>query len=219
MEHIVSGTLKFTRDVFPDHKALFDELAGGQSPEVLFVTCADSRVDPNLVTQTRPGDLFICRNAGNIVPPHISHAGGVTASIEYAVAVLGVPHIVVCGHTDCGAMKGALATGALSDLPHVREWLDHARSAVEIVKSRHGHCGPEHLDELTEENVLVQLQHLRTHPMVAARLRTNDLQLHGWIYELESGEVRCYDESSDRFIPMEERYARLLASSHQAASA
>jgi carbonic anhydrase len=219
MEHVVSGTLRFKRDVFPGHKELFGELANGQSPEVLFVTCADSRIDPNLVTQTKPGELFICRNAGNIVPPHVSQAGGVTASIEYAVAVLGVQHIVVCGHTDCGAMKGALATEALSDLPHVKEWLEHARSAVEVVKARHGNCGPEHLDEVTRENVLAQLQHLRTHPVVAARLRRGDLHLHGWVYVIETGEVVCHDEASDVFMPMEERYARLLGGEKQAAIA
>lgn len=219
MDHVVSGTLKFKRDVFPDHKELFGELARGQSPEVLFITCADSRIDPNLVTQTQPGDLFICRNAGNIVPPHVSQAGGVTASIEYAVAVLGVQHVVVCGHTDCGAMKGALDTTALNDLPHVREWLDHARSAVEIVKGRRGCCGAAELAELTEENVLVQLQHLRTHPVVAARLRNGQIQLHGWVYVIETGEVVCYDEEADRFLPLEERYEKLIQMGRQVASA
>jgi len=219
MDHVVSGALKFKRDVFPDHQELFGELARGQSPEVLFITCADSRIDPNLVTQTQPGDLFICRNAGNIVPPHVSRAGGVTASIEYAVAVLGVQHVVVCGHTDCGAMKGALDTSALKDLPHVREWLDHARSAVEIVKGRRGCCGASELDELTQENVLVQLQHLRTHPVVASRLRNGQIQLHAWVYVIETGEVICYDEHADRFLPLEERYATLIQNSRQAASA
>ncbi len=218
MEHVVSGILKFKRDVFPGHRELFGELATGQSPEVLFVTCSDSRIDPNLVTQTDPGELFICRNAGNIVPPHVSQAGGVTASIEYAVAVLGVQHVVVCGHTDCGAMKGALDTSALSDLPHVKEWLDHARSAVEIVKARHGHCGSEHLDEVTRENILVQLQHLRTHPVVAARARTGELELHGWVYDIETGEVMCYDEQRDAFLPIEERYAGLIETSGERAA-
>jgi len=219
MDHVVSGILKFKRDVFPGHRELFGELARGQSPEVLFITCADSRIDPNLVTQTRPGELFICRNAGNIVPPHVSQAGGVTASIEYAVAVLGVQHVVVCGHTDCGAMKGAIDTAALKDLPHVREWLDHTRSAVEIVKARRGRCGADQLDELTEENVLVQLQHLRTHPVVAARLRTGQIQLHGWVYVIETGEVVCYDERADCFLPLEERYAKLIHEQPQAARA
>ena len=112
MEKVISGLVQFKSSSFEDRKELFAELANGQSPEVLFITCADSRIDPNLVTQTEPGDLFIIRNAGNIVPPHTRVAGCVTASIEYAVAVLGIKHIVVCGHSDCGAMKGALNIAA-----------------------------------------------------------------------------------------------------------
>ncbi len=211
MKKVVSGTVEFQKSAFAQRKALFAELANGQSPEVLFITCADSRIDPNLVTQTQPGDLFICRNAGNIVPPHVKVAGGVTASIEYAVSVLGVRDIVVCGHTDCGAMKGALNPDALSDLPHVHNWLDHARAAVDIVKARHGSAGPAQLGDVTEENVLLQLQHLRTHPAVAARLGTGAIGLHGWVYDIESGDVNCYDEAEKRFVPLSERYKTLLA--------
>ena len=211
MEKVVSGIMRFQQKEFEERKALFAELANGQSPEVLFITCADSRIDPNLVTQTQPGDLFICRNAGNIVPPHVKVAGGVTASIEFAVAVLGVKDIVVCGHTDCGAMKGAINPKALEDLPHVHNWLDHSRAAVEVVKARCGHAGLEELKEVTEQNVLLQLQHLRTHPAVAARLGVGEVSLHGWVYEIESGNVNCYDENTDTFVPIAERYATLLA--------
>lgn len=211
MEKVVSGIVKFQQDAFETRKKLFAELANGQSPEVLFITCADSRIDPNLVTQTEPGDLFICRNAGNIVPPHARVAGGVTASIEYAVAVLGVKDIVVCGHTDCGAMKGALNPDALVDLPHVHEWIDHARAAVEVVKARRGRAGLEELGHVTEQNVLLQLQHLKTHPSVAARAAAGELELHGWIYSIETGAVSAYDEVRDAFVPITERYASLVA--------
>lgn len=217
MEKVVSGILKFRESAFETRRKLFAELANGQSPEVLFITCADSRIDPNLVTQTEPGDLFICRNAGNIVPPHVRQAGGVTASIEYAVAVLGVRDIVVCGHTDCGAMKGALNPEALTDLPHVHDWLYHTRAAVEIVKASHGTATLAELDALTEQNVLLQLQHLRTHPTVAARIAGGDIELHGWVYDIETGAVRAFDETQDKFVPIEERYASLLAASGAAA--
>ena len=123
MDHVISGVAKFQKEVYPNKKATFQKLANGQNPEVLFITCSDSRIDPNLVTQTDPGELFICRNAGNIVPPHSNQTGGMTASIEFAVAALGVSHIVVCGHTDCGAMKGAIKPEGLDALPHVKEWL------------------------------------------------------------------------------------------------
>ena len=213
MEKVVSGILKFQEKEFEERKALFAELASGQSPEVLFITCADSRIDPNLVTQTEPGDLFICRNAGNIVPPHMKVAGGVTASIEFGVAVLGVKDIVVCGHTDCGAMKGALNPAAVADLPHVANWLDNTRAAVEVGRAKGCASGKEELHAVTEQNVLLQLQHLRTHPSVAARLWNGEISLHGWVYEIETGDVNCYDEARDEFIPLEERYATLLAAS------
>ena len=217
MEKVVSGIVRFQKDAFEERKNLFAELANGQSPEVLFITCADSRIDPNLVTQTEPGDLFIVRNAGNIVPPHARIAGGVTASIEFAVAVLGVKDIVVCGHTDCGAMKGAMNPKALEDLPHVHDWIDHSRAAVEVVKAKHGRAGYAELDLVTEQNVLLQLQHLRTHPAVAGKLGTGEISLHGWVYDIKNGAVSCHDEARGAFVPLAERYATLLAAATHAA--
>lgn len=211
MEHVISGVAKFQKEVFPSKRERFSELAGGQSPEVLFITCADSRIDPNLVTQTEPGELFICRNAGNVVPPHSSQSGGMTASIEFAVAALGVSHIVVCGHTDCGAMKGAIAPEKLESLPHVKEWLGHCRSATEVVRGRHGSLCTDHLDEVTYENVIQQMQHLRTHPSVASGLANGRATLHGWVYNIGSGEVLCFDEETRDFKPLAERYRALMS--------
>ena len=216
MEKIVKGIVQFQDEPFKSREALFAELANGQSPEVLFITCADSRIDPNLVTQTEPGDLFICRNAGNIVPPHVKVAGGVTASIEYAVAVLGVKHIVICGHTDCGAMKGALNPKGLEELPHVHDWLNNSRAAVEIVKAKCGRATAEELLMVTEENVLLQLQHLRTHPAVAARIANKDVSLHGWVYHIENGMVTCYDEDKESFVALQDRYANLINATNAA---
>jgi carbonic anhydrase len=216
MEKVIAGLVQFKSSPYEERKALFAELANGQSPEVLFITCADSRIDPNLVTQTEP-DLFIIRNAGNIVPPHTRVAGGVTASIEYAVAVLGIKHIVVCGHSDCGAMKGALNVAALADLPHVQDWLDHSRAAVEIVKAKHGQASASELDAVTKQNVLLQLDHLRTHPAVAARLGTGEIDMHGWVYDIEHGTVAAYDESQREFVSIEERYAALIAAGEKVA--
>ncbi len=206
MDHVISGVAKFQKEVFPKNKEIFEKLANGQEPEVLFITCADSRIDPNLVTQTGPGDLFICRNAGNIVPPHTTHTGGMTASIEFAVAALGVRHIIICGHSDCGAMKGALDPDSLDALPHVKEWLGHCRCATEVVKEKHGDLSADYLDEVTKENVLQQMQHIRTHPAVAAKLATKQVQLHGWLYDIESGSVLCYDEKAEEFKLLQEIY-------------
>ncbi len=204
MDHLISGVAKFQREVYPTKKARFQKLAKGQNPEVLFITCADSRIDPSMVTQTEPGELFICRNAGNIVPPHSNQTGSMTASIEFAVAALGVSHIVVCGHTDCGAMKGAIAPEKLDDLPHVREWLGHCRAAREVVKERCGEVHGEHLEDVTRENVLLQLQHLRTHPAVAAKLATGKITLHGWVYNIETGGIESYNSATGEFAPIDE---------------
>ncbi|MEW9797508.1 carbonic anhydrase [Alteromonas sp. CYL-A6] len=207
MKHLIKGVAKFQREIYPDKKATFKKLANGQNPEVLFITCSDSRIDPNLVTQTDPGDLFICRNAGNIVPPHSNQTGGMTASIEFAVAALGVAHVVICGHTDCGAMKGALDPDALDGLPHVREWLGHCRSATEVVRERCGELGQAQLADVTKENVLQQIQHLRTHPSVAAKIATGQVLLHGWVYDIERGEVICYDDDAGQWASMDKVYS------------
>lgn len=216
MDHIVRGVLNFRKNVYPQHKDLFGALADSQNPDVLFFTCSDSRIDPNMVTGSHPGDLFICRNAGNVIPPHSNETGGMTASIEYAVAVLGVRHIIVCGHTDCGAIKGALDIPSLNGLPHVKEWLGHCRSAMEIVRERHSipsdAClDSKYLNEAIEENVLQQVQHLRTHPVVAAKLATGKIQIHGWVYDIKSGNIRCCGRDSMEFTDFDQYYADYIA--------
>jgi len=211
VDKIISGLSEFKKGGYKENKKLFEELATGQHPEMLLITCSDSRIDPNLITQTKPGDLFICRNAGNIVPPHSNNTGGITASIEYAIEVLAVQHIVICGHSDCGAMHGAMNPDAIASLPHVSNWLGHASAALARVKARHnGQVGPEHIDEMTEENVIMQIKHLETHPSVAARMATGEIELHGWVYDIASGSVRCYDPSCGTFVTVEDRYAEIL---------
>jgi carbonic anhydrase len=217
MKKLVQGVLNFQQNVYPANKDLFGELADGQSPDVLFITCSDSRIDPNMVTGSEPGDLFICRNAGNIVPPPSNFTGGMTASIEYAVAVLGVRHVIICGHTDCGAIKGALDIQAIKDqgLPHVKEWLGHCRSAMDIVRERHGiswnePLDPCYLNEAISQNVLQQVAHIRTHPCVAAKIATKKIYLHGWVYDIKSGNILCSDEQCEEFVPFAERYAEQI---------
>jgi len=211
VQKLISGVYRFKTEIYPANKELFKELSVGQNPDVLFITCSDSRIDPNLVTGTEPGDLFICRNAGNIVPPHERQAGGTTASIEFAVAGLGVKHVVVCGHTDCGAIKGAIHPEKLGELPHVANWLSHTQAAVAAVKARNdGEISLDNLRELTEENVVLQLRHLVTHPAVAAALARGELTLHGWIYDIGHGDIRCYDERSNRFRSVETVYSELV---------
>jgi len=212
MTKFAKGVVKFQREIYPSRKDLFETLATGQSPEALFITCSDSRIDPNLVTQTDPGDLFICRNAGNIVPPHTNHTGAMTASIEFAVGALKVPHIIVCGHSNCGAMKGALAPENLKPLPHVAEWLTYARAAVQVVESTAaGKSEEEKLLRLTQENVILQLDHLKTHPYVAQALANGDVELHGWVYDIGTGGVTVFDLATRSFKPAQEQYKDAMA--------
>ena len=205
MQRILDGVCKFQREVFPQKRELFQLLKDRQSPEVLFITCADSRIVPDLITQSRPGDLFICRNAGNMVPPYGEVHGGVSATIEYAVDVLGVKHVVVCGHTDCGAMKGVLYPEKVAHLPAVRTWLNHGEAARRIVEANYKDLSEDQkLVSLIEANVAAQIAHLRMHPSVAGRTARGELLLHGWVYDIGNGHIRAWDESKSLFVPIEE---------------
>ncbi len=203
MKRILDGLSRFQTEIFPEERALFARLAKSQTPEALFLTCSDSRIVPDMLTQTKPGDLFICRNAGNIAPPYGEHAGGVSATIEYAVLALGVKDIIVCGHSDCGAMKGLLHPDQLAALPTMAAWLRHGERARFVTEENYAHL-PDHarLAALTEQNVLAQIDNLKTYPCVASRLHNGTLQLHGWVYEIESGVMRAYDPSDRSFVPV-----------------
>jgi carbonic anhydrase len=199
VEKILGGISRFQKYVYPENQDLFEKLAQGQRPEALFITCADSRIDPCLLTQTKPGELFICRVIGNIVPPYPDAVGGVSATIEYAVGVLRVPEVIVCGHTDCGVMKGALNPDALGGYPNVKAWLRYAE-----VEQRETEPSAEFLVELAERNVIVQLKNLRTHPTVVARLKEGNLRLHGWVYHIGPGRVTAWDQERAVFGPVGE---------------
>jgi carbonic anhydrase len=197
VDKILGGISHFQKHVYPKHQDLFEKLALGQRPDALFITCADSRIDPCLLTQTKPGELFICRVIGNIVPPYPDAIGGVSATIEYAVGVLRVPAVIVCGHTDCGVMKGALNPDALSEYPNVANWLRYANIA-----HREPNPSQELVLSLTERNVVEQLKNLRSHPAVAARMEEGDLALHGWVYHIGEGKVTSYDPGKGAFLPL-----------------
>ena len=200
LKHIVDGFLHFHHDVFPQQEELFKKLATAQSPRAMFITCADSRIVPELITQSSPGDLFVTRNVGNVVPPYGQMNGGVSTAIEYAVLALGVQHIIVCGHSDCGAMRAVLNPDSLEKMPTVRAWLRHAEVAKSMVEDNCDCANEgESMKVLTEENVIAQLQHLRTHPSVASRMANGQLFIHGWIYNIETSEIRAYDAEQSAF--------------------
>ena len=203
VDDILRGLKRFQKKVYPKHRELFRKLALQQRPTALFITCADSRIDPCLLTQTKPGELFLCRVIGNIVPRYPESIGGVSATIEYAVGVLGVPDVIVCGHTDCGVMKGVLNPKALKPLANVSAWLRHAQPAREALEeSLESLSESEFLLALTERNVVEQLKNLHTHPSVAARLEQGNLKLHGWVYHIGKGTVTKYSTRRQRFVPI-----------------
>ncbi|HEX6961454.1 MAG TPA: carbonic anhydrase [Lacipirellula sp.] len=201
MQKLVEGIHKFQKDVFACQTKFFERLADGQQPLALFITCSDSRIDPNMLTQTKPGELFIMRNAGNIVPPYNVSSCGEAATIEYAVAVLGVRDIIVCGHSHCGAMNALLNPEQVAELPAVRSFLEHAEATARIIKENYSHITEKQarVTATVEENVLVQLENLRTHPSVLAAMGRKQLQLHGWVYKFESGQVFAYDPAHGQF--------------------
>ncbi|CAG9248452.1 carbonic anhydrase [Paraburkholderia unamae] len=207
--HLLDGVDEFTHHVFPGNKELFHSLAHSQAPHTLFITCADSRVSPEMITQAKPGDLFVCRNIGNIVPAYGEMLGGVSAVVEFAVLALNVKQIVLCGHTDCGAMKG-LASGAeaTADMPTVQAWLRNAEAARSVVKTR-GLDDGQVVQALVEENVRLQLTHLRTHPAVAARVAQGQLELQGWVYDIGHGKVTVLDEAHGKFESLGQARTRL----------
>ena len=202
MDKIIAGVQSFCRTSYPKNRQFFEQLAAKQQkPIALFITCSDSRVHPNLITQTEPGDLFLIRNAGNIVPPHGAPTGGETATVEYAVEVLGIRNIIICGHSQCGAMKALISSDSLDHLPAVRAWCAHAEATRRIVRQKyHNLSGDELAVAATEENVLVQMNNLSTHPCVAARLASDELHIHGWYYDIGRGHVLQYEHAQGRFV-------------------
>ena len=204
MQKIIDGFLKFQTEVYPNQKQLFEQLASGQNPNALFITCSDSRVVPELLTQQSPGDLFVIRNAGNIVPSYGPEPGGVSATVEYAVAVLQVSDIVICGHSNCGAMAAISNNQPLHQLPAVAHWLKHADAAKVIVAAQEHASEKTRLHALVRQNVVAQLANIRTHPSVALALSQNRLKLHGWVYDIEKGLIDALDRDTNTFVPLKD---------------
>ncbi|KOC90479.1 carbonic anhydrase [Winslowiella iniecta] len=202
MKHIVEGFLNFQKEIFPDQKELFRSLASSQNPKALFISCSDSRLVPELVTQQDPGQLFVIRNAGNIVPSFGPEPGGVSATIEYAVVALGVTDIVICGHSNCGAMKAIASCQCLDPMPAVAHWLRYSDAAKAVVEKKSYATEDEKVNAMVQENVIAQLNNIKTHPSVAVGLRNNALRLHGWVYDIESGVIRALDKSTKQFVTL-----------------
>ena len=203
MQKLVHGIQRFQTQIVQPNQDFFERLAGGQNPMAMFITCSDSRINPNQLTQTEPGDLFVLRNVGNIIPPSGTSNNGEAAAVEFAVEGLGIRDIIVCGHTHCGAMKGLLDMPSIKTMQHVRKWLRHAEATQQIVAENYKHLsGEARLTVATEENVLVQIRHLQAMPPVAAALGRGEMNIYGWMYKIDTGEVFQYDWNEKQFLPL-----------------
>ncbi|MFM6195134.1 MAG: carbonic anhydrase [Planktothrix sp.] len=203
IKRIINGLNNFQENYFKTHQDLFERLSQGQTPEILFITCSDSRIDPNLLTQTEPGELFIIRNLGNIIPPHGTLNSSEGAGIEYAVQALNIKEVIVCGHSHCGSMKGLLQLQSLSDeMPLVYDWLKHhGESTRRLVRENyHDYSEEELLNIAIQNNVLTQIENLETYPVIRSRLHAGKLRLHAWVYEIETGKILAYDVNQNQFV-------------------
>lgn len=206
MNELIGRVFNFEKTLFPASSELFSKLTThGQSPKALMISCADSRIVPEQIMQADPGDLFVCRNAGNIVPPYATQNGGVTSTVEYAVAALGVRDIIVCGHSDCGAMKALSDPTGLEAMPNVAAWLKHGAAAAHIVSTCHSELdGKERVRAITLENIIAQINHLRTHPSVAAAIARGEMTLHGWMVDIHAGQVLGLNGETGEFVVLRE---------------
>ncbi|HVZ85143.1 MAG TPA: carbonic anhydrase [Terracidiphilus sp.] len=203
MQRLIEGHKKFLAEIFPARCGQFHLLAESQAPEWLFITCSDSRIVPDLILGTGPGDLFITRNAGNVIPVTGNDVDGCTATIEYAVEVLKVPYAILCGHSDCGAMKAAVERRGLDKLPKASRWLNHVEAAFSHRQPLNPADGPHaELASLIRGNVVAQLQNLKARPSVARAMAEGRLQVFGWYYDILTGRIEQYDEQERRFEPL-----------------
>ena len=220
MQKLIRGIHHFQKTLFGSQRGFFERLAEGQKPEVLFITCSDSRINPNLLTQTEPGELFILRNAGNLVPRYDEFLGGEAATIEFAVASLGVKDIIICGHSHCGAMHAVVDPSSIQHLPALNHWLAHADATRRVIQEKYtDRKGAALLTAAIQENVLTQMENLQTHPVVAAGVAEGKLKLHGWVYKIETGEVFSYETESCQFKLLTEYRHEISVTNRQLAAA
>lgn len=210
LQNLLNGAAEFNRQESKPVKPLLARLAReGQSPDALFITCADSRIDPSLIMQSQPGDLFILRNIGNLVPTTESADASVMATVEYAIGALGVKTIVICGHSDCGAMKAVISNKDLTAMPHAKQWLANADKSVAEYKNGHDQVIvseelPEH-DCLSQVNVVTQFENLLTYPVVRQGIEHGTLRLVGMWFDIADATVEVYDAQKKTFVPIDSK--------------
>lgn len=214
MKKLVGGILEFRRNLRPGYRENFARLALGQSPDALFIACCDSRVAVNVFASTNPGDLFVVRNVGNMVPPcgcekgHSSADESEAAAIEFALLSLNVSDIIICGHSECGAMQALVSGREKIPSPNLREWLRHGDVALTRLSSQDSSLAPH--NRLSQINVLQQIEHLKTYPVVRDRIAENKLRLHAWWFDLHTADVYAFDAERKEFSLFNDEMAKRI---------
>lgn len=208
MKKLVQGIVEFRQKVLPEYREKFARLAKGQNPDTLFITCSDSRVAPNWFASTDPGDLFVVRNVGNLIPccgedGHSTADESEAAAIEFAIMNLNVVDIIVCGHSDCGAMHSLINGRDKVTAPNLRAWLRHGEDSLAKLTDKSN--GLSRVNRLSQLNVLQQMEHLRSYPIVSERIASGQLNIHGWWFELSTADVYAFDETTGNFIVIDEK--------------
>lgn len=209
MKNWVTGFHQFRSEVFEEKRELFEKLGKGQSPQTAIMTCSDSRIDPALITQSDPGDIFVLRNAGNFIPRAGTPVGGEAATLQFAVEVLKVKELIICGHSQCGAVNHLIQprTGP-SHLTLVDNWIENSRATLAAMERKHSRLeGPERLKAAVRENVLTQIANARTYPFIEEAIRRGELTIYGWVYEFETGQILCCDHRDQTFVPVEQKFS------------
>jgi carbonic anhydrase len=216
MRKILMGIIHFREQLLPQYEARFRDLAKSQSPDALLITCSDSRLLPDVLAGVDPGELFVMRNVGNLVPPATVHGDSTgdlseASAIEYSILVLKVRHLIVCGHSECGAMKAALVRKPMPETPNLAKWLHHAGPAVFRLEQE-GALDPglSPCDQLSQLNVLIQLEHLTSYPIVRERLTNGSLHLSGWWFDIAKGEMQAYQRESRSFEAIDRNTAERM---------
>lgn len=222
MKKLILGIVEFRKNVQQEYREAFGKLATGQSPDSLFIACSDSRVVPNTFASTNPGDLFVLRNVGNLVP--ICGAHGVSsgdeseaAAIEFSVSTLNVADIIVCGHSECGAMQALVEDRNKLNLPNLKSWLRHGDPSLRYLRNPNDISNKLILDnqlkpynQLSQINVLVQMENILSYPSVAEKVKTGKLKIHGWWFDIARADVYAYESAQKKFVIIDEAEAETL---------
>lgn len=213
MKKLIQGIIDFRQNLVDENRALFTKLAQGQEPDALFIACSDSRVVPNLFASTNPGDLFVMRNIGNLIPPASSahQENSTLAVIEFAIFSLNVADIIICGHSDCGAIEALVKGIDTSCCPHLDSWLKFGEESLS--KFRKGFTIDPLLSELnqiSQVNVLQQMEHIASYPFIQERIKNKLLRVHGWWFDIAQADVYCYESEQNQFILIDEKEAKLI---------